>query len=121
MLPEDNLLHFAANSISSVWALELLLLMKKAPRVWRVAELVSQLRGSDAAISEAMQRLQAAGLVAEADGGFRYTPASPDAEALANDLEALYRLKPVAVVSAIAKAPNIKLQILSDAFKLKKD
>jgi len=121
MLPEDTLLHFAATSISSVWALKLLLLMKKAPRVWRVAELVAQLRGSDAAIAEAMQRLQNAGLVAEAEGGFRYVPSSPDNEALANDLDALYRLKPVAVVSAIAKAPNIKLQILSDAFKLKKD
>jgi len=121
MLPEDVLLYFAANSISSVWALELLLLMKKTPRVWKVGELVAQLRGSDAAISEAVQRLQNAGLVSEAEGGFRYAPSSSDNEALANDLEALYRLKPVAVVSAIAKAPNIKLQILSDAFKLKKD
>jgi DNA-binding transcriptional ArsR family regulator len=121
MLTEDVLLQFAATSISSVWALELLLLMKKTPRVWRVGELVSQLRGSDAAISEAMQRLQNAGLVTEADDGFRYAPTSSEAEALANELEALYRLKPVAVVSAIAKAPNVKLQILSDAFKLKKD
>jgi DNA-binding IclR family transcriptional regulator len=121
MLPEDVLLHFAATSISSVWALELLLLMKKAPRLWSVSDLVAQLRGSDAAISEAIQRLQSAGLVTRAEDGFRYAPTSPDNEALANDLEALYRLKPVAVVSAIAKAPNIKLQILSDAFKLKKD
>ena len=121
MSDDTDLLAFVRLNVRSVWALELLLLMKKAPRVWRVAELVAQLRGSDAAIAEAMKRLQNAGLVAEAEGGFRYVPSSPDNEALANDLEALYRLKPVAVVSAIAKAPNIKLQILSDAFKLKKD
>src|SRR4029079_9703765 len=106
MLPEDMLLHFAASSIRSVWALELLLLMKKNPQMWNVGELVTQLRGSDAAISEAMQRLQDAGLVIQAEGGFRYAPSSTENETLANDLEALYRLKPVAVVSAIAKAPN---------------
>jgi predicted transcriptional regulator len=121
MLPEDVLLHFAASSITSVWALELLLLMKKAPRAWRIDELIAQLRGSEAAIAEALQRLQSAGLVAEAEGGHRYSPASPDKENFANDLEELYRVKPVAVVSAIAKAPNVKLQILSDAFRLKKD
>jgi DNA-binding IclR family transcriptional regulator len=121
MIPEETLLQFAATSISSVWALELLLLMKKTPRIWSVVELVAQLRGSDAAISEALQRLQSAGLVTDEEGGFRYAPSSPDSEALANELDALYRLKPVSVVSAIAKAPNIKLQILSDAFKLKRD
>jgi DNA-binding FadR family transcriptional regulator len=121
MLPEDTLLHFAATSIKSVWALELLLLVKQMPRLWTEAELVAQLRGSESSISEALQRLQSAGLVTQSEGGFCYAPISADTEALANDLEALYRLKPVAVVSAIAKSPNIKLQILSDAFKLKKD
>ena len=121
-MTEDAILVFAASSVTSIWALESLLLLKQAPlRAWEADELVRQLRGSHAAISEALTRLRGAGIVTEADGRYRYHPQSAEQDALVNELEKLYCLKPVTVISAIANAPNRKLRILSDAFKIKKD
>ena len=121
MAREEDVLNFAASSIASIWALELLLLVRQERRGWTSAELMRQLRGSDAAIAQGLQRLQSASLIVEESGRYLYKPTSLQIDALANELENLYRLKPVAVVSAIANAPQRKLQILSDAFRLKKD
>ena len=118
---EDDILNFAASAIGSIWALELLLLIKQEARSWSSAELVRQLRGSEAVIAQALERLRGVGLIADEAGRYRYHPTSPEAGDLAEALESLYRSKPVAVVSAIANAPQRKLQILSDAFRLKKD
>jgi len=121
MIQEEDVLNFAASSIASIWALELLLLVRQDRRAWTSAELMRQLRGSDVVIAQGLQRLRSAGLITEDSGRFIYKPSSAEIEALATELENLYRLKPVAVVSAIANAPQRKLQILSDAFRLKKD
>ena len=121
MVQEEDVLNFAASSIASIWALELLLLMRQDRRAWSSGELMRQLRGSDVIIAQGLQRLRSAGLIGEESGSFLYKPSSPEIDALANELENLYRLKPVTVVSAIANAPQRKLQILSDAFRLKKD
>ncbi len=121
MAQEEDVLDFAASSIASIWALELLLLVRQDRRAWSSAELMRQLRGSDAVIAQCLYRLQGLGLIAEEAGSYLYRPNSPETDILANELESLYRLKPVTVVSAIANAPQRKLQILSDAFRLKKD
>lgn len=121
MASEEDILNFAASAVGSVWALELLLLVKRDRRGWSAAELVRQLRGSDAVIAQALQRLQSAALITEEAGTYRYKPATAESSELSDELENLYGLKPVSVVSAIANAPQRKLQILSDAFRLKKD
>jgi hypothetical protein len=120
MAQEDDVLNFAASSIASIWAVELLLLVRQDRRAWTSAELMRQLRGSDVIIAQGLQRLQGAGLITEDSGRYLYKPSSSEIDALATELENLYRLKPVTVVSAIANAPQRKLQILSDAFRLKK-
>ena len=121
MAQEEDVLNFAASSIASIWALELLLLIRQDRRAWTSGELMRQLRGSDVIIAQGLQRLRSAGLITEESGRYLYKPGSPEIDALATELENLYRLKPVTVVSAIANAPQRKLQILSDAFRLKKD
>jgi hypothetical protein len=121
MAQEEDVLDFAASSIASIWALELLLLVRQDRRAWTSAELMRQLRGSDVVIAQGLQRLHSAGLITEESSRYLYKPHSTEIDALANALEDLYRLKPVTVVSAIANAPQRKLQILSDAFRLKKD
>ena len=121
MAKEEDVLNFAASSIASIWALELLLLVRQDRRAWTSAELMRQLRGSDAVLTQCLHRLQNLGLIIEESGSYLYRPSSAEVDNLANELESLYRLKPVAVVSAIANAPQRKLQILSDAFRLKKD
>jgi len=122
MIPEDVVFNFAGSSIASIWALELLLVLKGPPaRSWTGEELIKHLRGSQSAIAEALFQLQSGGLIAEDEGAYYYRPSSPEQNELVCELERLYRAKPVALISAIANAPTRKLQILSDAFRIKKD
>ena len=121
MAEEGVVLDFAASSIASVWALELLLTLRRPPRrAWRGEDLIKQMRASQHAVSDALMRLQSSRLVIEEGGLYRYEAASAELDELVGELEHLYAAKPVAVISAIAHAPNRKLQILSDAFRLKK-
>lgn len=69
-----------------------------------------------------MAVLSAAGLIRpDADGRYVYSPASPAIGALCDQLEKLYRERPVRVVNAIVSSPNDKLQSFADAFRLKGD
>lgn len=119
---DQDLLVFVREHIRSVWALELLLLLRRdAGRCWASAALVAELRGSQMLVSDNLSRLQAAGLVVEDDeSGWRYAPAAPVLDDLCNELEAAYRERPVAVVNMIAK-PGGSLQSLADAFKFRGD
>ena len=77
-MKEADILEFVRNSIGSVWALELLLVVGGRPeRAWQPDELVRELRSSRAAVSGATLLLERAGLVARVgDEGCRYQPAS---------------------------------------------
>ena len=58
-------------------------------------------------------------LAAEPTDRFCYRPASEHLGALVSDMQSLYRAKPLTVINAIAAAPNEKLRIFADAFRLK--
>ena len=120
---DKELLDFIQSSFKSVWALELVMFLRgHRDRGWTEQELVLELRGSLPAVSQGLQTLGNAGLVAaDADGMFRYTPASPVLDRLAEKLEQAHRDKPFAVHRAILTAHNEKLYTLADAFKLKRD
>lgn len=106
MTSEDTVLDFAASAIASIWALELLLTLKRESNGLTSAELVRKLRGSEAAVSEALTQLTTSGLIAEDGGAYLYRPAQPEKKEFVVALETLYREKPMAVISAIAHAPN---------------
>lgn len=120
---ETDLQEFIQGSFKSVWALELLLFLKReSARAWAADDLVRELRGSLPVVAQGVAALQAAGLVAEEGGGLvRYLPASGDLGGLADAAEAAYRETPNAVRRLILAAPNDKLQTLADAFKLRKE
>lgn len=119
MAIDSQLTGFIREHVRSVWALELLLLMRRDPeRRWTEAELVGELRASTTLVAGILHQFRASGLVAPDEGGFRYMPASPVLEALCIRLEAAYRKRPVAVINLIAK-PTHPLQSLADAFKFK--
>lgn len=115
------MLDFAGALFRSVWALELLLALKgRGERSWRASDIVKELRGSRVVVDEALNNLVAAGLVVQEDtGGYRYRAASPAAVELVDELEKLYAAKPTAVIRKIVTSPSTKLQILSDAFRIK--
>ena len=93
---------------------------QQRPRAWQTAELVVELRASTVVVREALAASVGAGLIAADDAGlFHYRPASEQLDGFVAATESLYRVKPLAVINAIATAPNEKLRIFADAFRLK--
>lgn len=119
---EDDLQDFIQGSIRSVWALELLLLLRRdRERSWGADELVRELRASSTLVDENLNTFQASGLVAVEDGRWRYAPAASVLDALCDRLEQAWRSKPGMVTKAIVMAPNDKLQTFADAFRIRGD
>ena len=123
MPSSQEVASFIRASFRSVWALELLCLLRQnRERSLTHAEMVAGLRGSDLVVSQGVESLGAAGLVlAEAEGAARYAPASADLDALAGEAEALYARSPDAVRRMIVAAANPSITAFADAFRLRKD
>ena len=120
-MTEEDILAFVRASLSSVWTLEVLLLLKsRRERAWRAEDLVLELRSSSLAVEAALAVLHGAGLAARGpDGLYEFRPASPDLESKAEGVAQLYAAKPITVIRAIAEAPEEKLRIFARAFRLK--
>lgn len=104
MAIDSDLVAFVRRHVRSVWALELLLLLRRDPaRRWTSLELVRELRASTSLVSDNLQRFEAGGLVVRQDKAVRYAPSSPVLEAYCVRLEAAYRKRPVAVINLIAQ------------------
>jgi biotin operon repressor len=118
---EEEVLTFVRATIASVWELELLLLLYRSPQKrWSAKEINRELRASETIVSSALRRLRVAGVEAEpARDEFQYLPASPRTHQIVTALETAYRTNPISVIKAILGAPDQKLRIFSDAFRLK--
>jgi hypothetical protein len=119
--PDQHLLHFIASSFRSIWALELLLVLKREPRSWPRAELVSTMRASELVVSNALDSLLAAGLVSLEGEGARYMPVSDEVADCVERTEKLYAARPDAVRRAIISSSVRGLTAFADAFRLRKD
>lgn len=119
MVSHDELASFIASSFRSVWALELLLLLKREARPCSTVELVSTMRASGAVVDNALESLIAAGLAGMDGPCATYMPASPDVDLLVGETEQLYRSRPNRVRRLIIASSNKGLAAFSDAFRLK--
>ena len=119
MASSDDLASFIASSFRSIWALELLLLLKQQGQGRSADELVALMRSSPAVVESALQSLVAAGLVGTDGDTATYMPVSPDVAALVEETERLYRSRPDRVRRLIVAASNKGLAAVSDAFRLK--
>jgi len=117
---DRDVFQFIRAHVRSVWALELLLRLKRDPeQCWTVEELVGDLRASHSLVADNLAAFESAGLVvADERGCFRYQPAAAVLAKVCDELDAAYRAKPVTVIRWIA-APTERLQSLADAFKFK--
>lgn len=123
-MPADpDVSSFIASSFRSVWAIELLLHLKRnSDRSWSKAELVDKLRASELVVTNALKSLAASGLAIEDEAdGVRYAPASPDIEKLADATEALYAKKPDSVRRIVVASATDGLTAFADAFRLRRD
>jgi hypothetical protein len=107
-LAQEETLTFIRDYLGSVYALELLLLIKKnSSRAWHAVDLVRDLRSSATAVTEALSRLIQAGLVSEnPTGRYVFAPLSPMHAKLAADIEKIYTSAPMSVMTAIVTAPG---------------
>ena len=117
---DDDLLQFIAASFPSVWALELLLVLKQERRVWDHGELVRALRASDLVVSRALDPWVAAGLASTEGEGARYGAVNRDVELYVDRVEELYRTRPNKVRRAIVAASTSTAAAFADAFKLRR-
>ncbi len=121
MSPSDDLLRFIGSSFRSVWALELLLVLKRDPRAWSRNELVSTMRASELVVSKALDALMAAGLASVEGEGAVYMPINDEVAGFVDQLEELYAIRPDAVRRAIVSASTSGVTAFADAFRLRKD
>jgi hypothetical protein len=114
---------FIAASFRSVWAFELLCLLKRnRERSLSHTEMVAGLRGSDLVVSQSVAALAAAGLIlAQEDGAASYRPAIPALDRLFEEAEMLYLKRPDAVRRRIVAAANPGITAFADAFRLRGD
>jgi len=119
---DPGLAAFAREHIKSVWAVELLLLLRRdAARCWAPEDLVRELRASSNLVRDNLAAFQRSGLAVEDDTGcWRYAPAGAVLDDLAARLEAAYRERPVSIINLIATPPD-PIQGLADAFKWRGD
>lgn len=118
---DEDVLRFIAASFPSVWALELLLMLKQEPRQWKRDELVAALRASDVVVNKALDALVAAGLASIEQGGAVYCPVNRETEQFVERADQLYRARSNAVRRAIVAADRSSATAFADAFRLRKN
>jgi hypothetical protein len=118
---DDATLRFIAASFKSVWALELLLSLKRVGGACTSRDLVNRLRASELVVSRALESLVAAGLISNEEDTAVYLPASRSIAASVERAEELYHLKPDAVRRAIVNARASGITAFADAFRLRKE
>lgn len=123
MPARHDISNFIRTTFRSVWALELLCLMRREPeREWRHADLVSALRASDLVVDQSLAGLAAAGLVAMlSEDSAKYQPASEKLDRLAQEAEAQYASSPDKVRRLIIHAAHGGLSAFADAFRVRRD
>lgn len=109
--------------MKSVWALELLLFLRKnSGQTLSVNQLATDLRASHAVVHGVLPQLAADGLVVEPEPGrYVYKPANLELGNKVDRLDVIYRANPVTLVREIIRAPNPKIQGFADAFKFRKE
>jgi hypothetical protein len=117
----DDLFRFIGSSFRSVWALELLLLLKRDDRAWSRDELIAALRASELVVNKALEELLAAGLISTEGDLTVYQPASKGMRHAIEEVEKLYAARPDAVRRAIVSAASSGATAFADAFRLRKD
>ena len=117
---DEDVLQFIAASFPSVWALELLLALKRERRAWSRDELVLSLRASDLVVANALEALVAAGLASVEDQGAVYLPVNRDVEKCMERVEQLYRARPNLVRRSIVSPATRSATAFADAFKLRR-
>ena len=121
----EKVRRFIIDHINSVESLEVLLLLSTGTLREFTAEEVSRtLCTSLESATARLRELHHSKLLVTAENGdppkYRFDPASPGASVVA-ELEKIYKIRRVSVISFIYSNPTDPLRAFSDAFRLRKD
>ena len=109
---------FVLDNVRSVWALELLLLLKRGrERVWTARELTRRFPTTVSLVDSVLEQFRLFGLVRRDAKGSRYEPAADFLDELCGKLEVAYRERPAAVRSLIGKQPDY-VRSLAASFRM---
>lgn len=116
-------LNFIRSSFTSVWALELLFLMRSDPsRTWSVGDLTRELRASELLVQDILPDFINKGLVLEAARNlFQYRPAARELEHLVDRVAAAYAENRVMLINEIFRAPEHSARRFAEGFRFRKE
>lgn len=119
----DHLESFIATSFRSVWALEVLrFLAEHQEASFSAQEIITQLRVSDAVVSQSVENLSAAGLVVvHGDGRVALHEGPPEQARQVQSAIEFYRKSPDKVRRLIVAQSSPGVTAFADAFKLRRD
>lgn len=119
-MAEQEALGFARDALDSIWTLEVLLIMHRAPeRAWHEQELEREVRGSSQIVQEAMGVLSSAGLVDVNEGRWRYAPVTPERADVVAELAKLHASKPMLLAKTIFSSRSDRIRTFADAFRIR--
>lgn len=123
MPSSHDIVSFIQTTFRSVWALELLCLLRQTrDRGLSHSEMVRGLRGSNLVVTQSAEALTAAGLIViDEKGRAQYMPATAELEGLVEQTEKLYARSPDQVRRMIVSASSPGISAFADAFRLRKD
>jgi hypothetical protein len=121
----DELCSFMQLCTPSVEAVELLLLLARAPgREWTVPELAQALRPtvlSEGAVRDCLNAYVECGLVGKRpEARYAYSQPPPHVASVVAALEKAYNERPVSLVRLIYALKDKKIRSFADAFKIRK-
>jgi hypothetical protein len=119
----DEVRRFILTSIPSVPYLEALLLLRSEPaRAWDSFNVASRLYVSEAQALELLQGIQQSGSAATTEnGGFVFSPRSPELARVIDDLAVTYSHDLVGVTDLIHSRVEKRAHQFAAAFRWKKD
>ena len=115
---ESQLPELIRRHLPSVWALEVLLLLRRDPEfAWTIQQLTRELRATEPLVAAALSQFVRSGLAVQDEAGqYRYAPASDLLAQFGELIARQYKERPVSIVTLIA-APEHRIQQLADAFR----
>ncbi len=119
---EEEVRRFVLVAVPSVPYLEALLLLRSREEpAWQVREVASRLYMPEEAALRLLRDIVAAGIAAQADGAFRFQPATEELRGTVAKLARSYASNLVAITDIVHSKTGRKAQVFADAFKLRKD
>ena len=116
---DPDLINFVRHSLRSVWALEVLLFIRRhSPEPVGYGTIVRELRATPALVRRIVEQLVAEHLVVpEGAESVRFRASTTSLERMCDLVDAASRDRPIALRDAIIGNPDAKLKNFSDAFR----